>query len=567
MQNVKLHLGNRAIGVRWLLPILLGLLFTFGDTVASNQGRLAIDAVSFGANFVFFSLIFLILFAGAEKAFSAVADKKLSSDTGFMRYQISRLDYFIFNKHENTASFVIGIAISLCWIPWLVLFHPGIYWSDTSQQLLEHFGLAPLSDHHPFPMTLLLGWFADFGSAAFGSVSKGLFILIVVQCTIAITFFAKMIKLLRQNLKNFYAPLILFCFVALFPFVPLMFCSLAKDTISCAFFLGYIYQIIKVVIRHGDELSDRKAMGWMLLYAIAASITKKTTGYIVIITYLVLTITYRSKVKVFQTLINLAIFVMLVFWVYPSILLPAFSVEPGGKQEAIATLIQQVAHDVKYNSDTLSQEDLNTINDFLLVNTDEIPTSFDWQIVDPIKRRGLNNENRMQDFIKLWAKNTIKHPWGHLEAWLGLVDGWISFRTDLQGTPNFMVVLTYSGWHDDGIEQCTDWNDQITSGGKSAETIYRALQSIPVLNLLFYRSTWATIVPFLLLFLALGNTKGRHLERVALVTPILASLIPLVITPVSIMGGEPTRYIFAIACASPFLLFALQASERNLASS
>ncbi len=546
--------------LRWLIPMLLGLLFSLGDTVASNEGQLAIGKKLLGIKAVLFSFLFMGLFFCIE----AISNKKIKAQIGEKKAAfriVPKVDNFIFVKCGDKATAILFVAIALCWVPWMAMLFPGVCWSDTSQQLLEHFGLETLTDHHPFPMTLLIGLFADLGNAVFGSVAKGLFTLICLQCIVAILFFSKLINEIRCSSKNRLATFLLFCFVALFPLVPLMFCSLAKDTISSAFFVAFVYELVAIFNSHGEKLDDNKTVVAMLLFAVLASLTKKPTGYVSVVVYLFLAAAFRSRKRVAKTLSSLFILVLLVFWAYPSLLLPAFSVQPGGKQESIATLIQQVAHDVTYDGESLSREDRELINDFLLIDYDDISKSYNWQIVDPVKGRGLNNESRLGEFFKLWAKNTVNNPKGHLEAWLGLVSGWITFRTDSSGTPNYMVVCTYSGWLYDGIELCTDLSDQMTLEQKIADEIFHALQSVPILNCLFYRSTWGAIVPALLLFLALGSTRDGRIERMLIVMPALASLIPLAITPVSIFGGEPTRYLFPIICVSPFLFAALWASK------
>ncbi len=557
---LRLDTLNNKARLRWLIPILLGLLFSVGDTVATNGGQLAIGKKLLCVKAFLFSLLFVGLFASVELILNKKQEAGKDAKNAAFRV-VFKVDNHIFVRHADRATTILFVAIALCWIPWMTMLFPGVCWSDTSQQLLEHFGLETLTDHHPFPMTLLIGLFADLGNAVFGSVAKGLFVLICLQCIVAILYFSKLINEIRCSSKNRLTPFFLFCFVAFFPLVPLMFCSLAKDTISGAFFVAFVYELVVIFNSRGEKLDDNKTVIAMLLFAVLASLTKKPAGYVSVVVYLFLAAAFRSRKRVAKTLSSLFILVLLVFWAYPSLLLPAFSVQPGGKQESIATLIQQVAHDVTYDGESLSQEDRELINDFLLIDYDDFSKSYNWQIADPVKGRGLNNESRMGEFLKLWARNTVNNPKGHLEAWLGLVSGWITFRADSSGTPNYMVVCTYSGWLYDGIELCTDLSDQMGVGNKNADEIFHALQSVPILNVLFYRSTWGTIVPALLLFFALGSTRDGRIERMSIIMPALASLIPLAITPVSIFGGEPTRYLFPIICVSPFLFAALWASK------
>lgn len=545
--------------VRWVLPILLGVLFSLGDTIAANNGKLIFNGFSFVITMVLLPVLFSLAFFVGETCLHRFLGEvrfacHLSRRIGII---FARIENFIFCNSKVLSIAIIFAAILLFWIPWMIWLYPGIYWSDTSQQLLEYFGLVALSDHHPFLMTVVLGLFASFGRFFLHSESAGLFLLVIFQCAVAVYYFSRLLWELHDAGLKMHACIALFLFITIFPFIPLMFCSIAKDTFSCAFFLGFLLQLFLVYKSDGDCLRSPKTLLGILFFASVASLTKKTTGYVVVFCLVSLCLAYRSRALFIRVIGVCTVFIGVVFVFFPRVILPAFEVAPGGKQEMIATLIQQVAHDVTFQGDSLSSEDKNLIDDFLLVNCDQIPSRYDWQIVDPIKERGLHNDSRLGDFISLWAKNTLKHPFGHLEAWLGLVDGWITFRSDWQGTPNYMVVLTYSGWHDEGIGRCVDWNDQITSGGTVAEKLFRTIQSIPVINCLFYRSFWATIVPFFLLFLLLGRFSGDRLKALTLLMPIFASIIPLVITPVSIMGGEPTRYLFAIVCCSPFMMAAV----------
>ena len=220
---------------------------------------------------------------------------------------------------------------------------------------------------------------------------------------------------------------------------------------------------------------------------------------------------------------------------------------------------------MKYNEDQLDAKDRILIGDFLATDYADISSNYNWQIVDPIKQRSLRNEALLGDFLQLWAKQSIVNPEGHLEAWLGLVSGWISFRTDASCSPNYMVVLSHSGWYDEGIKDVTDWSDECSKGAKAAENIYGAMQSVPLLNALFLRSTWATVIPFFALFYLMGKNITNRRKGLVLLAPLLLSMLTLAIVPISLGGGEPTRYVFAMVCTSPFLILGIEPTCKSKA--
>ena len=63
-----------------------------------------------------------------------------------------------------------------------VAYFPGVYWYDTSWQLMEYYDPSvPFTDHHPFMMTYLYVGFADIGKALFNNAIYGLYLLVLVQ--------------------------------------------------------------------------------------------------------------------------------------------------------------------------------------------------------------------------------------------------------------------------------------------------------------------------------------------------------------------------------------------------
>ena len=58
----------RLRNLRWLLPVLLAVLFTLGDTVAANSGKLYLGGVTLPIKLVIFSALFVALFIVADNA-------------------------------------------------------------------------------------------------------------------------------------------------------------------------------------------------------------------------------------------------------------------------------------------------------------------------------------------------------------------------------------------------------------------------------------------------------------------------------------------------------------------
>ena len=547
--------GTRRLpSFRLLLPISLGVLTGAADEVSANAGQLILSDPALYTKFLLFSSAFVALFCLLDNLLSnKIAVYSLKS-RGVQKRKIDIIIEVAFdNLTPGRRAYIASLVfVLLCWIPWLILLSPGVYWSDSSTELIQYYGGEVLTDHHPILCTMIYGLFSDVGSFLFGSHSAGLFLLSVVQVISAAALFSAIVIQVRDMGVSPRCGMAALAFIAVFPFFPVMFVSIVKDTLSAIPFLLFILFYFKIL--NASNILDLKK--WQIIIfltcIVLTALTKKTMAYIVIPSTAMLLFvrnnTNRSRLVVTGIIVVSA---LVCFIAVPKILLPALGAESGGKQEAIATLIQQVAHDVVFNDENMSESDKEIVDDFLLIDYQDIPDLYNFEIVDNIKGRQLNNESRFWDFISLWWKKTLQDPLGHFEAWLGLTHGWFGFR-NADGTPSYMVVCTESLWYYDPILQYIDW-PQPDALSEFARAWYDSIQSMPIVNLLFYRSTWASIAPTFLLYYFMG--KRHDLRRgMAYIMPVLLSALTLALTPVSGTGGEPTRYLFQIVCLTPFLL-------------
>lgn len=558
--------------VRFILPVALGVLFALGDNVAMNMGHLQLNDFSLYINMFALIVLFIALYYLIDietNRFSrrnSLVLSDTSSAANITFFSDEKVGYLHLLHHLEQllhtgfkGRVLLGLFIFACWLPYLIALHPGVYWADDSSQLIQYYGGAPLTDHHPYIDTLLFGFFSDLGRLLFQSESAGLYVLIIIQALLASLLFA----LLATQTYRFGAHigicfgLSLFC--AIFPFFPVMFSSLAKDTISALFFMAFCYQLSETLYTGGIFIKNPKFLALIITTAIFLSLTKKTMAYVATPCLFLLAFAIRKEYRRFAVLACIATGIT-VFILYPSVLLPYLNVNPGGKQEVLAVPIQQIAHDVTFNGDEIDSADRKLIDEFLSCDYEDIPSLYNFEIADGVKGRSLQNEDLLPEFLLLWLNKTMEHPLGHLEAWLGLAHGWIGFRNS-DGSANNMVVLTESLWYEEPVFNYVDW-PQSDSQNAVLRNIYDFIESVPVINFLFQRSTWATVLPFALLFTAMGKHFSTK-RALVLLAPVLLSTLSLALVPVSGMGGEPTRYVFQSVCLIPFLLFQLPLLGNN----
>lgn len=546
----------KEIEPRIIVPLILGVMFALGDEASNPDGRILQSWSALLSKMVLFCALFCLLFHLADALLARLHEKQATA-------LADAQDVHRFFGHTwSVGDWLKNAAVIIvCWLPYIFWLFPGVYWSDTSKQLLIHYGVEKFTDHHPFTLTYLFGWFADFGQWAFNNPIYGLYLIIVVQLIAAPLIFSWLILYTR---KMGISPLLCnieLAFFALFPLFPVMFSSLAKDTISVLFFIPFCILFVDVIRSKGALLSTPWIIMAILFCGLMTCLSKKAGVYVVVPSLLLMFIIHVSKkAKVIAFAIG-AVIAIIMMVIIPKAIMPALNIEPGGKQESIPFAIQQVAHDVKYNGEDMTPQEKKLVSDFLTIDYKKIPEAYDPQIADPVKGTSLKNPALFGDFVKLWLKKTVEHPVGHLESWMGLVRGWFSFSNN-DGTPSYMVVCTESAWYYDPILKYVPQWPLKASHSEAARSVYDMEQSVPVLNVLFSRAFWASILPCFMLYMALRPGKGKW-HRVASLLPVDMSFVYLLLVPVSGMGGEPTRYVLQLICIAPLFLAFMSSMPRT----
>ena len=458
----------------------------------------------------------------------------------------------------------VGIILA-CWFIYLVCLYPGTMWYDTSWQVYEYYR-GSLSDHHPFALAYVYGAFIDLGRALFNDGAVGMFVLIVLQCIAAATALSLICQKLAQLGARRGACLACLAFFALFPFMPMMFASIVKDTLHAVLFAYFSLLFVSLC---ADEALRRKpwAIVAATLLAIAICFCKKTGVFMVAIPLLALGALEAarggwSRFSIWPIALG-AVTLLLTFIIVPKLVMPALGVEPGGKQEALAVPIQQVAHEyVLFDSqderyaDAFSEADVRLLDDFLPIDHESIPEKFDYTIADPIKNGSLDDPSLAGDFMALWARLGTAHPLGHFESWIGMEAGWFSLTKNLtvkvaSGTiANRDFVAQYVTWPDADVT-----NDFVTA-------LYNLGDDIPVLGTLYRISLWASVLPAFCLFVALCcRSRHNRIGLLILCSPLLMCSLTLMACPVS-TGVEAARYVIPLACIAPLYVGAVVLAAR-----
>lgn len=556
IQSVRVGVAGvlrRYCSWRLLFPVFLGVLFGFGDEVSVRRGRLDCYSLTLYGKMLVFAVLFAVMFALVERLAHILTERE----------RLDARPTFMFDW--SPASIMVGFAgIAVCWLPYLVLLFPGVYWSDTSRQLVMYYGGEPIMDQHPFFDTYLFGWFADLGQLVFSNRLLGLYLLIVIQCFGMAALFSVMTSYIKRVGAPQWLCWTVYAVVSLFPLFPIMFSSLAKDTINALFVVPFMMLVAEIVRSQGSCLRRPGLAALLVVDSLLMCLTKKTCVYIVVAALLALcAIRFGAKLRLFLAGTAAAL-VAVMFALIPNVVFPLLSIEPGGKQEMIPFIAQQLAHDLKYESESFSDEDRAIIDGFFEYDSTAMGERYEPFQADAVKGNFSRGESSLTDVLGLWLRKTVEHPGGHLEAWLGISQGWISFHSK-GDKPGYLLPYFSSNWYDERVTSYMQWPEETTLN-RTVQIVYQSIQSVPVVNVLFFRSTWATVLPFLLCYMACGLRRGERKRAWLVLTPLLVSTATLFIAGVSGTGGEPTRYVFTSMIMIPVVAGFLLRQQRECAT-
>lgn len=140
----------------YLAPVVLGVLFGTCSFVGCHEGTIDERNIILYADICFFIALFVLIFRCSLKLMEKVPPHFDRLDIPFSFFRHLKLDW--------TPKSVVAVwgMICVCWLPYAIIFFPGTYWFDTSWQLTQFFDPnTPITDHHPFALTYVLGFFCE----------------------------------------------------------------------------------------------------------------------------------------------------------------------------------------------------------------------------------------------------------------------------------------------------------------------------------------------------------------------------------------------------------------------
>lgn len=533
----------------YLVPILLGTLFGMCSFIGQHEGKIDTRNALLYVNTLFYIALFTLLFFAATKIVPRINHHNESLSKPFEAFRKLTMDW------SPRSIITLWCLVTAFWIPYFVAYFPGVYWYDTSWQLMEYYDPSvPFTDHHPFMMTYLYVGFAHIGKALFNNAIYGLYLLVLVQSLLSTLAIACTVCYTGKYNTPWKCRFFIAAFLTLFPIIPMMSMSLAKDTFNTPFFVFFSIAFCELWRTQGEILKSVSFNVFFILDVLAVSLTKKTGMYIIVLALLLLAcfVVKHWSCKI-ATIVLGSVPYLVVGIIVPTFILPALHIAPGESNEILAVPMQQVANVVHDHKDDLSAAEIDKIQQTYHMDIDQLQGAYCWYKADPIKGQELSSKD-VHALITTWMKQLVKHPGDMIAGWGGLSVAWFSFNvaSGEERDLSMMLPINNSKHHYQNIEQYIPWTDNTKAGNAIGRFYADTLSATPIFNIIWQKAFWATILPFAIMFLILRSKKNK-LNLLMLNLPMFITMLVLFAGPIS-THTEATRYVLPMLYIIPLFL-------------
>lgn len=454
----------------------------------------------------------------------------------------------LYEKH--TVLFVMGV-LALCWLPYLVLFYPGIIISDMAWMFEQLVGIQPMTTWHSVLITWVFGGLVLLGRAL-GSDAIGCLLYVLLQ-TAAISYaMARTMRLLRKlgiSRKWQTGALVFFAF---FPIWPMYAVTIWKDTIHTALLLVWLIETIE----WSRGLSRFGKGRWTAYGALALVICLwRNNGLYVVVPSLLVFGLLLAKGRQKGLLAAVTAGVLAVAFLFNHALIPALGIIDDTASGMYSVCFQQTARVVRYHADELTEKEKAEIDRVLDLSA--IGNLYEPWISDPVKYtfrqlgQGADVEREaLSRYRETWLEMLPKYPVEYLMAFMAGNRGYYTFTPQYIGTTYSQQAgmrFVPASFSIEGEGQLNAPQPAALDGvRKLVYNVLERLRTIPILQMLFVCPvyTWTLVAAAIVLM------NRRRWRELALFMPVLMSLAVCMVSPVD----DYFRYFLPIiAMCAPLL--------------
>ena len=443
---------------------------------------------------------------------------------------------------------VTAAIIFICWIPVLIALYPCATTTyDTIDELYQAFSEPPLwyfstdtvvdaslIDHHPWFDTLVFGAFGWLGRSM-GSDSLGLFLYGIVQTALTSLMLGAAICYLERLRVPPVLRLCALVIVILFPVFPATADTMQKDSLFSLAFLVYAMMYLEAFRTKGEALKSKR---FLIGFAVAAALcilTKKTGVYVTGASALVMLIALRG-VRL-RALVGFAAPAAICVWLLPAVLFGPLNIAEGGSQEMLGILYQQTTTVLKYDPDSVSDDQREAIDRVLDVEAavrDHKPHSTDYV------KQWARSDAEADDyaaFLSAWAALGASHPELYMQSMAQCFTPLlVPSKSLIVNTNVSQKGVEYYASHAAAIGGEFHLDAESPAGTQAiANALYSfylyVLRTVPVFSLFCTMGFYDLWIPLAVLAAVLYSRRRRDACALA---PIIFSALFLIISPTAL---------------------------------
>ncbi len=303
----------------------------------------------------------------------------------------------------------VMIVLCICWLPYLIFRFPGNIDPDTLWQIMQTYGLATASDHHPWFDTLLFSGFWQIGDL-FGTHAISLLLYALLQYAATALAFALVIAYCKYIDAHPVFTKLTVIFFAVYPMISLYAMTMTKDCLFGFLWIYYLLIFYEAARTRGQVFKNKKYILLFAVFSILLMLTKKTGIYLVILSCIGLLFVINKKFRgwLIIAVISPAL-VYVILW--EGIYLPACGIKAGSGAEMMSLPSQQVAYYMQQYGDEMAEDDWGVLNHVFFV-PEVLPEVYSPGRADDTKSQWNYKASKRDklNFFIWYAGKMIQHP-------------------------------------------------------------------------------------------------------------------------------------------------------------
>ena len=313
--------------------------------------------------------------------------------------------------HTKHLLFTFG-ALVLCYLPYLLLYWPGVILNDTLSSIDQALGFAPLVHHHPVPYTLFIKLCLQLGEALFSSRTIGYALYTTSQMLFVSAVLACMIDWLSRRTHSF-VRIALTALFSLTPYFAVYSVAGWKDPIFSVCVAALSVFLLRSTLK--PRLSLRSGLLYALLLIIIVFSRTNGVGILALVALWQFARYLLTKKRVCRMLSGIAVAVAALYFIVTGPVYDRAGIATD-KREANALVLQQMARVAALDGD-MSESDRAFLNEMLPL--DLYKEVYRPCCVDLLKwHEQFDASCVSSDMYKHWLSLFIQNPVTYAEAWV-----------------------------------------------------------------------------------------------------------------------------------------------------